>query len=150
MMSSSPESPTSTAPGNTRRRLLIGFPYREPYLSRYGTMAVSAIRESGWDPTMPLDDVPRGLLLENHETVRDSVGEYVRGQAHTNGIESFWSTLKRGYYGTYHRMSLKHLDRYAAEFPAGRTSGHSTRSTRWPASGAGLAGKRLRYRELTA
>ena len=61
-----------------------------------------------------------------------------------------WSTLKRGYYGTYHRMSLKHLDRYVAEFPAGRTSGHSTRSTRWPASGAGLAGKRLRYRELTA
>ena len=54
--------------------------------------------------------------LPNHETVAHSVGEYVNGQAHTNGIESFWSMLKRGYYGTYHRMSPKHLARYVAEF----------------------------------
>ena len=47
------------------------------------------------------------------------IGEYVRGQAHTNGIESFWSTLKRGYDGVYHHMSLKHLGRYVGEF-AGR------------------------------
>ena len=64
MTSSWPEPPTSAALGNTRRRLFLGFPYREPYLSRYGTMAVSAIRESGWDPLMPLGEVPRGLLLE--------------------------------------------------------------------------------------
>ena len=54
--------------------------------------------------------------LPNHETVAHSVGEYVRGQAHVNGIESFWSMLKRGYYGTYHRMSPKHLNRYVSEF----------------------------------
>ena len=36
----------------------------------------------------------------NHETVKPSVNEYVRGQAHTNGIKSFWSLLKIGYYGT--------------------------------------------------
>ncbi len=54
--------------------------------------------------------------LPNHETVAHSVGEYVRGQAHTNGIESFWSMLKRGYYGTFHRMSPKHLNRYVSEF----------------------------------
>ena len=42
--------------------------------------------------------------LDNHEAVKHSVGEYVNGQAHTNGIESFWSMLKRGYYGTYHKM----------------------------------------------
>ena len=54
-----------------------------------------------------------------HESVNHSVGEYVRDMAHTNGIESFWAVLKRGYYGTYHRISPKHLGRYATEF-AGR------------------------------
>ena len=54
--------------------------------------------------------------LHNHEAVKHGVGEYVRDQAHTNGIESFWSLLKRGYYGTYHRMSVEHLDRDVGEF----------------------------------
>ena len=44
-----------------------------------------------------------------HQKVKHSVKEYVRGQAHTNGIESFWALLKRGYYGIYHHMSHKHL-----------------------------------------
>ena len=46
-----------------------------------------------------------------HAAVQHSVGTYVIEQAHTNGIESFWSMLKRGYVGTYHQMSPKHLDR---------------------------------------
>ena len=50
------------------------------------------------------------------ETVRHSVGEYVRGQASTNGMESFWSLLQRGFTGTYHQMSRKHLHRYVSEF----------------------------------
>ena len=57
--------------------------------------------------------------VENHEVVHHGVKEYVNGQAHTNGIESFWSMLKRGYVGTYHKMSKKHLGRYVTEF-AGR------------------------------
>ena len=73
--------------------------------------------------------------LPNHQTVAHSVGEYVNGQAHTNGIESFWAMLKRGYYGTYHRMSPKHLRRYVAEFvPDGTTSATPTRSNRWRSS----------------
>ena len=38
-----------------------------------------------------------------HETVKHSVREYVHGQAHTNGIESLWAMLKRGYVGVYHQ-----------------------------------------------
>ncbi len=48
--------------------------------------------------------------------MKHSVKEYVNGEAHINGMESFWSLLKRGYYGTYHRMSPKHLQRYVNEF----------------------------------
>ena len=51
-----------------------------------------------------------------HEVVKHSVGEYVRGMASTNGMESFWSMLKRGYIGVYHSMSPKHLHRYVVEF----------------------------------
>ena len=58
-------------------------------------------------------------LPRKHEAVVHSAGEYVREQAHTQGIESFWAMLKRGYMGTYHYWSMKHLQRYVAEF-AGR------------------------------
>ena len=54
-----------------------------------------------------------------HKSVKHSVGQYVDDMAHTNGMESFWAMLKRGYHGTYHKMSPKHLDRYCNEF-AGR------------------------------
>ena len=51
-----------------------------------------------------------------HESVKHSIGEYVRGDAHTNSIEGFFSLLKRGVYGTFHSVSKKHLHRYLAEF----------------------------------
>ena len=54
----------------------------------------------------------------HHETVRHSVSEYVRGMAHTNGVESFWSRLKRSHQGTFHKLSPKHLNRYVQEFAA--------------------------------
>ena len=60
-------------------------------------------------------------LPRQHEAVRHSVGEYVRGMAHTNGMESFWSMLKRAHMGTFHKLSPKHLDRYVQEF-AGRNN----------------------------
>ena len=62
------------------------------------------------------DDALTYHALPNHETVRHSVGEYVRGKAHTNGVESFWSMLKRAHMGTFHKMSPKHLHQYVNEF----------------------------------
>ena len=83
-----------------------------------------------------------------HATVRHSTGEYVCDQAHTNGIESFWALLKRGYHGTYHHMSPKHLSRYIEEF-AGR---HNVRELntidQMGAIVDGMGRKRLRYRDL--
>jgi transposase-like protein len=58
----------------------------------------------------------QGMLDYQHKAVKHSVGEYVNGMASTNGIESFWALLKRGFYGIYHRMSVAHLDRYINEF----------------------------------
>ena len=60
----------------------------------------------------------KGMPFE-HASVRHSVGEYVDGMAHTNGIESFWSMLKRAHKGVYYKISAKHLQRYVNEF-AGR------------------------------
>jgi transposase-like protein len=51
-----------------------------------------------------------------HNRVEHGKKEYVRGDAHTNSIESFWALFKRGYHGIYHHMSKKHLQRYADEF----------------------------------
>ena len=52
----------------------------------------------------------------DHDTVKHSLSEYLRGDVHTNGIESLWSTMKRAHKGTFHKMSPKHLDRYVQEF----------------------------------
>ena len=54
--------------------------------------------------------------------MKHSVGEYVRGQAHTNGLESFWALLKRGLEGTCHHMSAQHLKLYVTEFAGRRNS----------------------------
>ena len=51
-----------------------------------------------------------------HKTVTHSEGEYVRGQVHTQNLDSFWSLLKRGIVGTYHKVSKKYLPLYLAEF----------------------------------
>ena len=88
--------------------------------------------------------------LPNHESVRHSVREYVNGQAHTNGIESFWALLKRGYYGTYHRMSPNHLGRYVCEFEGRHNQRESDTIDQMTAMIRGMDGKRLRYRDLTA
>jgi transposase-like protein len=57
-----------------------------------------------------------GPMFASHEVVNHSIGEYVRGEAHTNTVEGYFSILKRGIAGVYHHVSQQHLKRYLAEF----------------------------------
>ena len=88
--------------------------------------------------------------VEEREVVKHSVKEFVRDQAHTNGIESFWALLKRGYVGTYHKMSKKHLGRYVNEFSGRFNQRPLDTIDQLGAMARGMAGKRLRYADLTA
>ena len=86
----------------------------------------------------------------DHDTVKHSLSEYVKGDVHTNGIESLWSMLKRAHNGTFHKFSPKHLDRYVQEF-AGRHNIREQDTIRQIGSlRPGMEGKRLRYKELVA
>ena len=86
--------------------------------------------------------------LPNHTTVKHSAGEFVNGMAHTNGIESFWSLLKRGYHGTYHKMSVKHLGRYVTEFSGRQNMRGLDTIQQMGMVARGLDGKRLPYKAL--
>ena len=86
----------------------------------------------------------------DHEAVNHSAGEYVRGMAHTNGIESFWSMLKRGYQGTFHHFSEKHLDRYVGEFAGRHNEREADTINIMGELVKGLEGKHLPYRDLIA
>lgn len=83
-----------------------------------------------------------------HATVHHSLGEYVKGEAHTNGVESFWALLKRGYYGIYHRMSVKHLQKYIDEFSNRNNVRPMDTMDQINVTINGLVGKRLTYKEL--
>ena len=88
--------------------------------------------------------------LENHESVKHSRLEYVRGAVHTNGIESFWSMLKRAYVGTYHKLSAKHLDRYVAEFVGRHNLRDRDTIDQMREVVARMIGHRLMYKDLVA
>jgi transposase-like protein len=88
-----------------------------------------------------------------HETV-NHVEEYVRGEVHTQGIENFWSLLKRGLTGTYVAVEPFHLDAYVTE-QVFRYNNRATKdnplqdSDRFMLALSQIAGKRLTYAELT-
>ena len=86
--------------------------------------------------------------LPNHSTVNHGVREYVNGMAHTNGIESHWAMLKRGYHGVYHQMSAKHLNRYVTEFSGRHNARPLDTDVQMAMMAKGTVGKRLRYADL--
>ena len=85
-------------------------------------------RHAATGATVYTDDASayKGMPFE-HESVRHSVGEYVRDMASTQGIKSFWATLKRAHKGTFHKISQKHLQRYVNEFAGKHNIGHLCR-----------------------
>jgi len=100
-----------------------------------------------------------GLKNFRRTAVKHSQGEYVRGKAHTNGIESFWAIIKRAHTGTFHQWSKKHLSRYVDEFsfkantkelPAFDTVGNDCGITTVRAHMAGMEGRKLTYKQLIA
>jgi transposase-like protein len=90
-----------------------------------------------------------GWNFASHETVVHSQDEYVRGNAHTNTVEGFFSVLKRGLYGTYQHVSDNHLGRYLSEFDfrySNRAKLGIDDVRRADIALQGMKGKRLTYR----
>lgn len=85
----------------------------------------------------------------HHQSVNHSIGEYVRGDAHTNTIEGYFSIMKRGIIGTYHHVSQQHLKRYLAEFDYRYNEREGlgvSDAKRMEKSVQGIVGKRMTYR----
>jgi transposase-like protein len=91
-----------------------------------------------------------GKEIARHETINHSADEYVRGDAHTNTIEGYFSILKRGIIGTYHHVSPQHLKRYLGEFDFRyneRMALGVNDKARAEKAIKGIAGKRLTYHQ---
>ena len=92
-----------------------------------------------------------GKQFAGHEMVDHGKKEYVRGEAHSNTVEGYFSVLKRGIVGTYHHVSEAHLGRYLAEFDfrySERSALGVNDSERATKALAGIVGKRLTYRRI--
>lgn len=106
-------------------------------------------KRTGPDTVVYTDDARAYRNIRRpHQSVKHSVKEFVNGMAHTNGLESQWALFKRGYVGTYHHFSAKHLPRYVREF----TGRHNCRSLDTEAQMAAMLrggeGRRLRFEDL--
>ena len=88
-------------------------------------------------------------LPYEHESVNHSIRQYVDGQVHTNGIESFWSMLKRAHKGTFHKLSAKHLHRYVAEFEGKHNMRDLDTVAQMYSVVTSMIGKSLMYKTLT-
>jgi transposase-like protein len=91
-----------------------------------------------------------GKEFASHSSVVHSAGEYSRGNAHVNNLESYFSIFKRGLIGTYHHVGEQHLKRYAKEFDFRYNHRNVTDSERAASALKGISGKRLTYRRTHA
>jgi transposase-like protein len=91
---------------------------------------------------------PIGREFASHGSVLHTGGEYVRGAAHSNTIENFFSIFKRGVIGTYHHLSEAHLSRYTAEFDFRYNTRTISDGERAALILKGSEGKRLTYRRI--
>lgn len=87
-------------------------------------------------------------LPRPHEAVRHSANEYVRGMAHTNGLESYWAMFKRAIDGTFHHISVKHLARYTMEFEGRHNARPMDTADIMGKIARDSAGKRMTYEVL--
>jgi transposase-like protein len=89
---------------------------------------------------------PAGRGFLSHSVVKHSAGEYVRGIAHTNTVEGFFSLLKRGLIGTFHHVGEQHLQRYVNEFDFRYSNRKTSDAERADVALKGIKGKRLTYK----
>lgn len=124
---------------------------------RRDTLQAEILKHVSGKATIYTDGSPSYDRLKSQEFVHETVThlqEYVRGQVHTNGIENFWSLLKRSLNGTYVAVEPFHLSRYVDE-QAFRYNNRSTKDNplddtdRFMLAVSQIAGKRLTYAELT-
>lgn len=85
--------------------------------------------------------------FNEHQSVAHSIGEYVRGDCHTNTIESYFAIMKRGLNGVYHHVGEQHLKRYLAEFDFRYNTRKLSDPERTIVAMKGIEGKRLLYRD---
>lgn len=116
------------------------------------TLARNVRREVEFGSHVFTDAAPayNGLSLNYFHRWVDHVRNYVVGSVHTNGLENFWSLLKRALGGTYVAVATFHLDRYLDEQTWRFNNRATSDGERFKRVLAGVVGKRLTYRVLTA
>lgn len=120
---------------NTRRRVLL------PEIKRNVTTGSTVYSDAHPSYRMVKDEYDHAVI--------DHAESYVRGQVHTNGIENFWSLLKRAIRGTYVNVEPSHLFRYLDEEVFRYNNRKDSDGGRFSDAAGGIVGKRLTYAQLT-
>jgi len=135
-------------------------------LERGGDVIAKAIANTHKDTLLPevFNNVEAGSVIMTdsypaykgldkvytHLSVNHKIGEYVKGLAHTNNIENFWSHMQRGIIGIYHQVSSKHLQPYIDEFTLRYNTRTNTASARFNLVLSNTGNRRLTYKTLIA
>lgn len=155
------KNPRYSGAGGKHMQMVLGMRERNgrvfalPVKSRNkGTLHANVHKFVRSDATVYTDEnrAYRGMYVFKHESVNHSAKEWVNGMAHTNGIESVWAVIKRGFNGTYHNWSKKHCRAYVNEFTFRLNEGNCERDTqdRLDDLFRAMVGKTITYEELTS